>query len=259
MKKLLVLFFMILFSHVGVSFGGYGMVPLKGTIERAYPEYKNSSEVTMTSGYGECSGSYWEITSQIDVDLSDVLVDVTYDDYFVYLYINDASSAYPSVVIEGRLTEPVWSDSKLGWYSGNDRCIGVVIADPNNNGSIIEFMSNSFGKNYNLSCWYRVVSGVTATGTMPYVLDGTNGNPDFSGYVPANTYSVDIQCDDKKVNAITDVYVYAKEGGPSNHMRGYYVSCVNFNIVLGESRDITWQSYSGQKIYIDLVNCNIER
>src|SRR5690606_23289070 len=44
-----------------------------------------------------------------------------------YICINDATSTYPdSINLTVTKTDPTWSDTYLGWYVGNNRCIGSV-------------------------------------------------------------------------------------------------------------------------------------
>ena len=44
-------------------------VPI-GTIERSYVQYKDNDTVTVSSGFGECNGFYWEIAIPEDVDVT---------------------------------------------------------------------------------------------------------------------------------------------------------------------------------------------
>ena len=55
--------FVITFSAAANSFTL--PVPI-GTIQRSYVQYKDADTVTVSSGFGECSGYYWEITAPTD-------------------------------------------------------------------------------------------------------------------------------------------------------------------------------------------------
>ena len=48
----------------------YVNVPAKGTIHRAFVEYSDTDTVSIKTGYGECNGHYFEITSDTDHDMT---------------------------------------------------------------------------------------------------------------------------------------------------------------------------------------------
>jgi hypothetical protein len=110
--------FIVTKSSVATSYS----VASPGMIHRAFVSYKDSDTVTIQPGYGECSLSYWEITSPVDHDMTSL---ATGEDWH-YIYIDDVNSVYPTPTIKDSTVEPVWSDTKLGWYNGYDRCIGVA-------------------------------------------------------------------------------------------------------------------------------------
>ena len=98
---------------------------MKGTIEGAYVSYYDSDDsIKITPGYGECNGHYWEITEPVYVNVMGIPGPT--GDVLRYFYINDSQSSFPTPTIYYSMTSPTWSDAKLGWYSGNDRCIGVL-------------------------------------------------------------------------------------------------------------------------------------
>jgi hypothetical protein len=110
-------------------------------IHRAFVSYKDSDTITIQPGYGECSLSYWEITSPLDHDMTSL---ASGEDWH-YIYIDDVNSVYPTPTIKDSIVEPTWSDTKLGWYNGYDRCIGVVWS-PDSSATLKEFTSNSKNK-----------------------------------------------------------------------------------------------------------------
>ncbi len=179
--KTLICVFAILSAFPASAFAQYVGV-MKGTIHGAIVTYKNSTEVRVTSGYGETNKSYWEISSYVDVDLSAVLP--SGPDY-VYIYIDDSASVYPAPTIIGSTDEPVWADEKQGWYrttTGNegDRCIGAVWS-PSGSATILEFTSYE-------DAAYIVKDAETG---IAHLIDG--GNPDGSlqsisaaDYTPVN-------------------------------------------------------------------------
>ncbi len=113
-----------------------------GAIKRAYLAWKNTTSVKILTGYGECNGYYWEVTSDTDVDLSSILPSGA---DWVYVYIDTSASSFPTPSFVGSLTEPAWSDDLQGWYDGEDRCLGAVYS-PSTGATILSF--NSDGLKY---------------------------------------------------------------------------------------------------------------
>jgi len=154
----------------------YVTVP-RGTIYHAYVDYKDSDTITIKPGYGECNGNYWDIMSDTDHDMSSLAS----GEDFHYIYVDGNNSNFPDPNIFDSTTEPSWSDSKLGWYNGNHRCIGVVWS-PSGSSTIQEFTSNSDLK-------------YVTTSSIKQVLD--DGNPDdtyqtleATAYIPVNAIGV---------------------------------------------------------------------
>jgi len=79
--------------------------------------------LTIGGGIYEVNGTLARITSS----LTTAAHGLTANGVYIYLYI-DYSAIPATGIIDNTdflwsLTGPTWSDSKLGWYSGNDRCI----------------------------------------------------------------------------------------------------------------------------------------
>lgn len=159
-----------------------------GMIKGVNIEYKDGDEIYISSGYGECSGNYFEITSTGTIELDNANVfDGTYptSEDFIYVYINHDSAEYPSITVDNTsstdivasLDEPAWSDSKFGWYrqsvdNTNDRCIGVVWFNGSN---IFQF------ENYEGNFYSGIVKEILSDATPPSAdwtfLEGTNYTP----------------------------------------------------------------------------------
>ena len=172
---------MLLILFIGTSFV-FGHDPVKGYINGAYVVYSSSSSILVKSGNGECNGSAWEISSDTSVDLSGML---PVGEDFVYIYIDDSASSYPTPTIIGSLTEPAYSDSNLGWYNGDDRCIGVIWV--NSYGNIAEFQNN-------IQLEY-----LTTAENVQKVLEYGNPNGSWqsletTAYIPVNATAVYISC-----------------------------------------------------------------
>lgn len=159
-------------SHYGVIFG-------------TYVKYKSATEVYISSGSGRCNDTEWNHYSESTLDLYSVLP--TGED-FVYIYVDYSAFSGTTPTFIGSLTEPTYSDSKSGWYNGNDRCIGVVWI--NSSGDIAQFQNNSNQD-------YLIIDD-----PLKQVL--TNGNPnstyqflDASDYSPVNSTAIYVSAHNK--------------------------------------------------------------
>ncbi len=190
MKKLLtsitLMITLILISSI--SYAQFFCPVPKGTIHRAYVDYENDTHVIITSGYGECNGEYWEILSDTIYELQNI----PYGEGFVYIYIDDSESAYPIVSLtdtDGTSTTPTWSDSKQGWYNGDDRCIGVVWS-PSGSTTVLAFYYSDNGKySYPDKIKTLVNSGNPTTAPTSYT-ELTNAN----NYFPVNASEISLYC-----------------------------------------------------------------
>jgi hypothetical protein len=228
MKKNLVSLMMVLVLGTTFILGSTH----KAVIFGAYVVYKSSSEITVTAGSGRCNDTFWEITSEIDVDLTGVL---PAGEDFLYIYIDDSTSSYPTPTIIGSTTEPSWSNSKIGWYNGNDRCIGVVWCD--SYGNILQFQNNS-----NLECiTYSAIKQVLQNGNP----NGTYQTVECTAYIPVNATAVRIlamnrESDDNKV--YVKVAAYENTTGDlriaNRHSSAYLTGWILLE--RGWGRDLMW-------------------
>ncbi len=203
----------------------------KGTIHRAYVEYKDSDEITVKTGYGECNGDYWEITSETDVNLASVLP--SGEDY-VYIYIDDSASSYPTPVIVGDLNEPSWSDSKQGWYYGYDRCIGAVWS-PSTGQTIQEFVANRDNENFLPDYVKCIASGMNPTGAWQ------DTTLDCNDYVPVNATHVYVKGWNICMSSPSQVQIRAKDNTASylSNTSGQYTGNLLIGwLTLGPSRNV---------------------
>lgn len=125
-----------------------------GVLIGAHIEYNDSGSVHVTAGRGNCTSKYWVIedktTTAIDVDDSDVFNGTFpgptsgFDVVYFYILNSEINNGHGKLEvsndsttdIETSLTEPSWNDEWLGYYNGNNRCIGAFIIE---DGSIIPF------------------------------------------------------------------------------------------------------------------------
>jgi len=127
----------------GGTVGSIGEIIRNGdnTYEIRFPSPLGASNTLMKSGIeglwcwgcdsntvyieaGECygNGSYYKqaVTTSYDV------VNMTAIGDWHYLYIDDSRSLTnaPAITFTNTATEPAYSGDKMGWYNGDDRCIG---------------------------------------------------------------------------------------------------------------------------------------
>jgi hypothetical protein len=213
-----------------IAFGGTYFGLPKGTIYLAYVDYNDPNTIDVTAGYGECNGNYWEITTTTSHDLTSLAS----DEDFHYVYIDDANSCYPTPTLYDSTTEPSWSNSKLGWYNSNDRCIGVVWS-PSSSTTILEFTTNSDLKYVYAANGPQPVTNANPTGSAIFA--------EATAYTPVNTIAVKIQAWNNSTG-YCNVNVYA-DSNLSNVLRGngyggftYAIGWITFK--RGDSRDLYW-------------------
>jgi hypothetical protein len=224
----------------------------KGEVYLAYVEYSDSDTITVTSGYGECNGSRFELTSTTSHDMTSL---ATAED-FHYIYIDDSASSYPTPTIIDSTTEPSWSDSKLGYYNGNDRCIGVVWSS-DSGATVAEFVNNSSQK---------------YCGAFEALLE--TGNPTWewqtleaTAYIPVNAVAVRLHvsgADFVNGNVLVSVKTYEDSNGVISKNR-YTEQRVDetawFELERGASRDLQWKGNDDDSnfFFISRFGYQIER
>lgn len=207
----------------------------KGSIHRAFVTYKNDTEITIKTGYGECNGDYWEITSETDVNLVSVLP--SGEDY-VYIYIDDSASTYPTPVIIGDVNEPTWSDAKQGWYYGFDRCIGAVWS-PDTGSTIMMFLGNEYNECHAYPYLKNIASELNPTGSWQ------DTTLDCSDYVPVNATHVRVAIYNVDSDGECSIAVREKDYGGNVYQNSTYIvnNFIFATIALGPSRNIEIWGY----------------
>lgn len=188
----------------------YNPTPAKGTIYRMYVQYVDSDTVQVTPGYCEANSKYYEVAEDTDYDLGSI----PYGEDYVYLYIDDSASSAPSITFTDSTTEPSWDDDKLGWYNGDDRCVGALYTEADTS-TIHEFFS--VGCKYHWA--YRVWIEHPATGVTGGWQDtATNINPLTP--VVAKAVMIDAATCDADGGNIS-MNIMAKSGGTRIFHGGY--------------------------------------
>jgi hypothetical protein len=151
-----------LHSHSGSGLAA-GAIP--GFAQRAKFIYSTAANVLVNAGVYHHQGTseqivYWD---------SQLTVTITASTGWNYLYLDDSAivTAGTNLLTASELifstTAPTWSDSKHGWYNGNDRCIFATYASSAN--TQLEFFHNrdfvQFANNVNA----RSISDLDTTWT----------------------------------------------------------------------------------------------
>ncbi|MCP4151721.1 MAG: hypothetical protein GY757_28515 [bacterium] len=226
---------------------------LKGLIRGALVTYKDSDEITVQTGYGDCNGSYWKISSDMDVSLSSVL---PMGEDFVYIYIDDSASSYPTPTIIGSTAEPSWSTTEFGFYSGDDRCIGAVWS-PDSSATILPFEGTAEG-----SYCYNSVIAIPAENVEP---NGEWNTVETTAYSPVNSTEILTRVYGSHLNGNVHAGVIPAEGHDSTGavIMGYHhiFQPVWVKLKRGWSRDLRWYGQDGDDDTFDLqiIGYKIER
>ena len=93
-----------------------------GYIEGFYPWYVTTTAVAIKLGSCEANGKAYYLSS----DTSHAMTSLTTSFDHHYIYIDDSASTPPNPTFIDTTTQPGYSNTKRGWYNGNDRCVGSV-------------------------------------------------------------------------------------------------------------------------------------
>ena len=94
----------------------------KGLVSWLGVDYSDTTEVKIQPGYGEANGKFFEITAETDYTFTSLASGS--DWHWLYIENTSLSSGDATPSFTDSTTAPVWSDSKQGYYNGNDRAIG---------------------------------------------------------------------------------------------------------------------------------------
>jgi hypothetical protein len=158
-----------------------------GMIHGLVVKWNNTTSVKITAGLMEINGKHLVLAA----DTTHSLTGLTAPFQFHYIYVNYATSTYPStpVFFNNNFT-PSWSASKQGWYDVNNRCIGALAIS----GSVIQFFEAIAISDHlirNSIDHYNIASGMNPSGAWQ-----TPNVSESSVYVPINAVeiSVNLEC-----------------------------------------------------------------
>ena len=245
MKKTMLIVLMMLVLGTTMTFAAHD-----NAIWGTYVTYKSSTDIYITVGSGRCNGSQWELTTETTLDLYSVL---PAGEDFLYIYVDDSASSYPAPTFVGSATEPAWSDSKVGWYNGDDRCIGVVWCD--SNGNIVQFQNNSSHEYFTDAYYKQVLTSGNPNGAWQTV--------EATAYLPINATAAHIYADNTD-SSLVSVMVSSYEN-QSATIIGYtsVVAIANGWLPLARnaSRDLRWfgQDNDDNNFVVRINGFRIER
>jgi hypothetical protein len=101
--------------------------PISGPISGVTPVYLNTSQITITAGYGQA----YDTDFTLAADATHTMTSLAAGADQHYIYIDYSASTFPaSPAFIDSTTEPTFDVARQGWYKAtNDRCIGVVYSD----------------------------------------------------------------------------------------------------------------------------------
>jgi hypothetical protein len=143
-----------------------------GAIDGFVVKYSSTTAVAITAGYCIANGKYYTLASDTTHTMTSLASAFDYH----YIYVDDDASTAPTAVIIDSTTDPVWSDSKRGWYNGDDRCIGGVVS-PTGSATLGYFDSSCCGSGKYIEYRYGL-------GSIPAM--ATDMNPDGTFQTPAS-------------------------------------------------------------------------
>lgn len=267
MKKILIaLTFMLANTQFLLAMNYNGNV-LPGYIKGAHIDYIDSGIVALTTGYGECNGKFWQITTEAYIELNDTDVlsgGIPYGEDFIYIYIDYSSVDWsnPLVIddtattdVIGSLTEPTWSDLKQGWYNGDDRCIGAIWTPVDS--STIQYFRRASSNKYIIN--------------IKKVQD--NGNPSSTwqeceeteeNYTPVNTTAIFITANNRDPNQHVRVAVCTyEETAQKLDTAGYTEGALSGWLYVNRnwSRKLKWLGYDDDdnSFDVNIYGYEIER
>ena len=181
-KHLVLLLMGLLVGQTTASAFQFNRTPA-GLIKGARLERVSDTAIKIGVGYGDILGSYWEIPSD-DVVVTNGYtltgLTTTTAGIYHYIYIDRANSSLPFIAITNSTNAPNWSNDFMGWYSGQDRCIGAVWVKPDGK---IQLFYCSDDETY---VWSETIFFSPGSPSTTAVWNTTNLSP----YVPANTYEI---------------------------------------------------------------------
>jgi len=206
-------------------------------IDGFYPMWADGNTLTIVPGEGICNGKYFKVNSNTNLNLTSL---ASTED-FHYIYIDYSDSTFPdNISVYDSTTEPAKDTVKLGYYDGNDRCIGVAFCT--SSGLIMRYLTSD-GKRYQLATGNLIANSMTPDGSwqIPNVDSGYN-------YTPVNAIGAFVQISNDDTADKVEVAITTREWGmvPVNWFnsggtilqRNWVYAMINDWLELGNSRQL---------------------
>jgi hypothetical protein len=172
-------------AFCSVSLAGTFNRQSAGLIKGARLSWVSGTAIKVGVGYGENAGEYWEIAPADNYNTTGYALaglTTTTNGVFHYIYIDKANSLFPAITLTNSTTVPAWSDSYMGWYNGQNRCIGAVWAKAD--GTLANFFCSSDDTYTSAFLRLLIPSGAIST------TYGIMNTVDYSAYAPVNAERV---------------------------------------------------------------------
>lgn len=168
----------------------------RGSVEGFAVKYSSTTAVTITAGAIRTKEKYFFLEN----DTSHTMTSLAAGFDFHYIYIDESASTTPTAVIIDSTDEPSYSSDNKGWYSGDDRCIGVVVS-PTGSATVAYFSTEFNGKQ--VTCHYgRSDIPQMASNMDPNSSWQTPDDNDGGAVTPVNATSIKLalSCTDSGAN-----------------------------------------------------------
>lgn len=123
---------------------------LQGYIGGLAPTWTSTTQVTIAPGVIHCKDKIIISSSSIIDTISNFS-----NGSYTYQYADYSASTSNSLVIIDSTTAPSWSDTYLGWYNGDDRCITTLYCD---SASTIKEFKRTFPNTYKFASTITLMS-----------------------------------------------------------------------------------------------------
>ncbi len=204
-------------------------------------KYDTTTSISITSGEMAANGKVYNLSA----DTTHTMTSLASAFDMHYIYIDDSASTVPDAFIIDSTDEPVFSDSKRGFYNGDDKCIGAV-ASTDGASTLITFTTLVVSPNYIKYNLARTELPFMAASMNPNGSWQTPNMNDGSVVTPVNAISItgtigNTDSGTLIVTNITNFEFAAIEtviGDGQNINGGFDFMSSMFDITLGPSRNI---------------------
>lgn len=195
----------------------------QGCLQRPKFEYNDTTSILISSAWYEHNGTaqqmlYWD--AQLTYTFGSGGSNANSDDLgaseWHYLYIDDSELSGAEMVVGefvNTTTAPSWSETKHGFYNGNDRCIGAFLT--NSSSELIEFWCDGGDVLYYAEKQIDRASAALGTSWTAQTLTLPDFNESAIGIISVRPYI-----------GSTAIFSYRKTGSSA---AGHYIGAVYYD------------------------------